>query len=574
MYMRTVGLLAGLFASLFGHGQWTFKGDTTATWEQTIARYEKLDRLHPGARLMEIGNDDDGSPIHVFVISDGSGFTPDSIRASGKNILWITNAIHPGEPDGVDASLLLAQALLESDQLMGLLVNNAVCIVPMYNVWGAKQRQHPSRPDQQGPSEHGIRGNARNLDLNRDFIKMDAQNTFALETALTRWDPDVYFETHVSDGADHRYVMELLTTQKDKLDPSLSAFMTGMMVPELYGWMEKKGMLMCPYFETVQEIPDSGLVAFNDAPRYSTGYNALFDRIGIMSESHMLKPFAERVNATFQLMLATLAVMNKHPKELQKARVAAKSRTATMRAVELNWTLDTTHVDSLKWKGHPAGFSPSRITGLPRLDYDRRRTLDITVPWSETYSASLTKTKPVAYLLPSQWTRELLPRLEASGVRTVRLSEDSLLRAEVSVITAFETGRSPYEGHYVHSDVQVTTERTLYVAHAGDVLIPMGTTADRYVMEVLECEAEDGFFAWGFFDSILQQKEWFTPYSFEDIAAFMLEQDPDLQKQLDQRRASDPAFAQDPWAQLNFVLQHSPYRERNYRRYPVLRVVQ
>ena len=227
MRSRSVPVFALLATQCFS--QWTFTCDTTATWEQAIARYQELDRLHSGARLVEFGHDDDGSPLHLFLISDGSGFTPDSIRAAGKSILWITNDIHPGEPDGVDASLLLAQALLESDQLMGLTVHTAVCIVPMYNVSGAKRRGSSSRANQNGPSAYGFRGNSRNLDLNRDFIKADAENTRSMQRALVFWDPDVYFETHVSDGADHQYVMELLTTQKDKLDGGLSAFMTGML---------------------------------------------------------------------------------------------------------------------------------------------------------------------------------------------------------------------------------------------------------------------------------------------------------------------------------------------------------
>jgi murein tripeptide amidase MpaA len=153
--------------------QWNFEGDTSATWQEAIARYTYLDSIHAGAKLITIGQDDDGHSIHLFIISDGSGFTPDSIRATGKNILWITNGIHPGEPDGIDASLILAQALLESDQLMGLLVNTAVCIVPVYNVSGALNRGSFSRANQDGPKEYGFRGNAKNLDLNRDFMKMD-----------------------------------------------------------------------------------------------------------------------------------------------------------------------------------------------------------------------------------------------------------------------------------------------------------------------------------------------------------------------------------------------------------------
>jgi murein tripeptide amidase MpaA len=284
--MRPVSLIPLLFVLCTAHGQaWTFTGDTTATWEQAIAHYERLDAAHDGAQLLRIGTDDDGSPIHLFVITDGAPLDPAGIRAEGRNILWITNAIHAGEPDGVDASLMLAQALLEDDHLMGLTARTVVCIVPMYNVSGARQRERPSRPDQNGPVEHGIRANAKNYDLNRDFIKMDAENTRGMVGALADWDPDVYFETHVSDGADHQYVMELLMTQKDKLDPALSAFTTGVVVPALYEWMDCKGQMMCPYFETVKDAPDDGLVEFHDAPRYSTGYNALFDRIGILAET-------------------------------------------------------------------------------------------------------------------------------------------------------------------------------------------------------------------------------------------------------------------------------------------------
>src|SRR5690606_28101428 len=223
-----------------------FEGNTTVTWQEAMDRYTRLAAAHAGAKLVTIGQDDGGQPIHLFILSDGSGHTPDSIRASRKNILWITNGIHPGEPDGIDASLLLAQALLDSDQLMGLLVHTAVCIVPVYNVSGALNRGSTSRSSQNGPLAYGFRGNAKNLDLNRDFMKLGSENARTLVAALSAWDPDIYFETHVSDGADHQYIMALLATQKDKLAPPLAEFMTSVLMPEQYHWMGRKGLLMCP----------------------------------------------------------------------------------------------------------------------------------------------------------------------------------------------------------------------------------------------------------------------------------------------------------------------------------------
>lgn len=570
MRSRSV-LLSALFATRC-LSQWTFTGDTTATWEQAIARFQELDRIHSGAAMFEIGEDDDGSPIHVFIIADGSGFTPDSIRASGKNILWITNGIHPGEPDGVDASLFLAQALLESEQLMGLVTRTAVCIVPMYNVSGAKRRGNFSRANQIGPLEYGFRANARNLDLNRDFIKADAENTRSMQKALAYWDPDVYFETHVSDGADHQYVMELLNTQKDKLDGGLSSFMTRTMLPRLYEWMGNKNMLMCPYFETERETPEEGLVGFYDSPRYSTGYNALFDRIGILAESHMLKPYAERVNATFQLMLATIAAMNEYPDELRKARAAAKRNTASMNELGLNWALDTTAIERIRWKGWRARSKLSEVSGLPRVYYNHNEPTNTSVPWKGTYHPSLVKGKPLGYIIPQAWSA-IAERLKAQGVKVETLDDARTLTIEEDSIEEFKTGQQAYEGHYLHRDIHCVPKRAKHVAMPGDYLIRTGQFTDRLIMETLEPEGEDSYFAWGFFDSALQQKEWFSDYVFEDIAADLLKKDPALKAALEAKRAADPEFAKDAWAQLYFVYQRSPYFESSFRKYPVLRVI-
>ena len=561
-------LITGIFAMDVG-AQWTFTGNSSASWEEAIARYRELDQRHTRAKLLEIGHDDDGSTIHLFVIASNGVFDPDAVE---RNTLWITNGIHPGEPDGIDASLIFAKALLEDDHLAQFTRHTTVCIVPVYNVWGAKQRQRPSRPDQNGPEEHGIRANAKNLDLNRDFVKLDASNSRALIAALQQWDPDVYFETHVSDGADHQYVMELLPTQKDKLDGSLGSFMAGTLIPDLHAWMDSMSILMCPYFETLREVPDSGLVEFLDSPRYSTGYNALFDRIGILAESHMLKPFADRVNATLQLMLATVSAMDRHHEELQQARAQAIQNTVAAGSIGSNWELDTTHVEMLPFMGYAFTQTPSPVSGLPRLAYDRSRPVDLLVPWYGRYKPALEIRKPRAYLVPQAW-KEVIDRLLNNGVKVITLDHDSLLDVEVYRIEEYATTRYPFEGHYLHHAIQCSLTLENAIARKGDVLIQMGRSSDRFVMAVLEPACSDSYFAWGFFDPILQQKEWFSPYAFEEKAAELLEKDPTLREAFDARRANDPAFAADGTAQLVFILTRSAYGELAFKRYPVLRVI-
>lgn len=565
--------LACAFCQLPSAAQWRFSGDSTPTWEHVIERYAEFDRTRHGTTLVEIGKDDDGSPIHLFVLSDGSGSTPDSIRAAGKNILWITNGIHPGEPDGIDASLLLTQALLDSDQYMGLLANNAVCIVPVYNVSGARQRNSTSRVNQLGPAEYGFRGNARNLDLNRDFIKADSRNTRSLIQALNAWDPDVYFETHVSNGADHRYVMELLVTHPDKLDSNLRRFMQQRLMPRQYEWMERRGHLMCPYFETLHHTPEQGLTGFVDGPRYSTGYNALRQRIGVLSESHMLKPYADRVNATFELMLGTLAAMNENSQELQQARRRAKASACEQLVHSSDWRIDTSAVATLPWKGYEADTTTSAVSGLPRLRYHRDRPTDVQVPWMNTATPRVRIERPVAYLIPQAW-REVIDRLRLDAVPLTGIEKDTPYVVEVQRLEDYDTGKSPYEGHYLHRDIRTKTEVDTVVARAGDVLVPMGNPTDPLVMEILEPRCADSFFAWGSFDAILQQKEWFSDYVFEDLAADLLKKAPTLQDELEAERQRDPEFAKDAWAQLYFVYQRSPWFEPGYKRYPVVRVIQ
>jgi len=567
-----ISLLAVLgFIQMSASAQWTFTGTTTPTWAEAIGEFRELADMRTGATLTVLGADDNGQPIHLFILHDGTTPHPDSLRAMGKRILWITNGIHAGEPDGVNASLLLARALLDSDQYMGLLVNTAVCIVPMYNVSGALHRNSHSRANQNGPEEYGFRANARNLDLNRDLIKADSRNTQTLLAALNEWDPDIYLETHVSNGADHQYVMELLTTHPDRLESALRGFMKDTLKPGLYEWMDRRKQLMCPYFETVKDFPEQGLEGFLDGPRYSSGHAGLRNRIGILSETHMLKPFADRVNATFQLMLATLSVLDREGERLAQARAEAGRSVAQATSFGFNYRLDTTQVEQLPWKGYRASYKPSAVSGLPRLYYDRAQPTDTVVPWMDRLNPSLTINKPKAYLIPQAW-HEVIKRLKLDGVPMEVIKQRTTMDVELQRIVDFKTVSAPYEGRYLHYGITTEMEEGRVEALPGDVLVPMGRASDRLVMEILEPRASDSFFAWGFFDSVLQQKEYFSSYVFEDIAAELLSKDPELRKTLEERKAADPGFAADAQAQLYFIYQRSPHYEPGYKLYPVGRL--
>ena len=543
----------------------------TFTYDEVIESYTALDKKYEQAKFLSYGNTDIGQPLHLFVISKEKDFDPASLKNKNKRIILINNAIHPGEPCGVDASLKLSEDLLDNDKLASHLENLIICIIPVYNVDGVLNRGCCSRANQNGPEEYGFRGNARNLDLNRDFIKCDSENAKTFTKIFLEWDPDVFVDTHTSNGADYQYVMTLIATQHNKLQPSLGNYMQQVMVPELYRNMKDKKYEMSPYVNTFKEIPDDGIVGFMETPRYSTGYTALFNTIGFVTEAHMFKSYKERVQSTYEFLASLTAFVNREHKKIGEIRLQAKQAVISQNSFPVAWMLDTTKIENFIFKGYEAKYKTSNISGMQRLYYDREAPYEKQVPFYNEYKAEITVQKPEMYIIPQAW-KEVIERLKWNKVKLKRLSKDTLLNAEVYYITDYKTAERPYEGHYLHSKVQVRTETQKINYYKGDYVVEVNQESNRYIIETLEPQATDSYFAWNFFDEILQQKEWFSDYIFEEKAEEILIQNPSLKKELDEKKMKELTFANNHWAQLFFIYQNSVYYEKTYLRYPVTRL--
>ena len=572
--IKIISVLAFVSMSLLCFGQPTFHGDTTPTYDQAIAIYEELASKHVNATLYQKGPTDSGKPLHMFVISnrDMPGIQPFETRQFDQRVVLINNGIHSGEACGINASIMLSRFLLEDERAQELLQNTVVCIVPIYSIGGSLQRNSHSRANQEGPAEYGFRGNARNLDLNRDFTKMDSYNAQSFAKMFHEWDPHVYLETHTSNGADYQYTMTLLSTQKDKLDTAVSEVMQSMILPGLYKRMSEKQEEMVRYVNVFGRSPEeAGITGFLDSPRYSSGFATQFQCMGFMSEAHMLKPFEDRVNATFELMLSLLEEVEEHGKEIALARYDARNALVWQEAFPLNWELDTVASDTIQFNGYRSEYRKSAVTGRDRLYYDRAAPTQFEIPVYDHYRGTNDVMKPRYYVVP-QARREVIERLHHNGVEMLVLVQDTILESEVYYISHFNTVSKPYEGHYLHDQTEVRTEVREEMLRAGDVLVPMYTDRDRFVVEVLEPSSADSYFNWNFFDEILQQKEWFSGYVFEDEAARMLEEDEGLRSMFEQMKA-DPEFAESPFAQLYWLYQQSPHYEEQHMKYPVLRIM-
>lgn len=541
----------------------------TSTYTAAISYYQSLTKRYPEAKLFTYGSTDFGKPLHVLVLSRDRIFDPSQIRKQDKRILLINNGIHPGEPEGIDASMMLARDLLKAGKLPKDVV---ICIIPLYNIDGSFNRSGTSRANQNGPVAYGFRGNSKNLDLNRDFIKTDSKNSAAFQLIFNTWQPEIFVDTHTSNGADYQYVMTLIPTQKDKLNPILSDYLTKTLVPGLYKGMEKMGYPMIPYVNSIGETPESGITGFIDPPRYSTGYTTLHNTIGFMPETHMLKSYDLRVDATYKLLQTYIQVVARDARVIGENRRKADEFVAVQKEFPLEWKLNKTEVNDLSFKGFEAGQKPSTVSGADRLFYDRSKPYTKTIKEWNKFEPAVSVQKPVAYIIPKAWDR-VIALLKLNNVKLRELKADQKIEVESYYIGDFKTGTRPYEGHYLHAGVTVNPVKQNLQYYAGDYVVYVNQPSNRYIVETLEPQATDSYFNWNFFDSILDMKEHYSAYVFEDTATELLKNNPELKNKLEAKKASDTEFAKNAAAQLDFVYKNSDYYEKTHNRYPVARLV-
>lgn len=545
------------------------KGTESVTYHEAIEAWQQLDKASSKVLLQTMGPTDAGYPLHLALVSNDGTANPQTWRQQNKIVILINNGIHPGEPDGIDASILLVKDIVAGK--LQLPNHVALAIIPVYNIGGSLNRSPYYRVDQNGPDEKGFRGNSQNLDLNRDFIKADAKESISFARIFHYVQPDIFMDNHVSNGADYQHVMTLLSSQHNKLGGPMGTYLHQVMEPALYRLMQQKGYDLLPYVNNFSERPETGWSAYWDSPRYSSGYASLWHCFAFVPETHMLKPYPQRVDATYRLMQAMIEFAAREAATIKQVRRRQIEETLRMTQLPLRYKLDRDRYQEITFKGYTATTKTSAVSGLPRLYYDREQPFEKQIRFYNYFTPTEFVSKPTAYIIPQGWWK-VVALLQANQIQMAPLRTDTTITVEVYRISNYKTANRPYEGHYPHSDVEVEKQVQQMRFRKGDWLIPMNQPGNRFLMEVLEPRAEDSYFVWNFFDAILGQKEGFSSYVFEETAAAFLQQNPAVQQQLDERRKTDTAFARNGRAQLQLVYQLSPYYEPDHLRYPVYRI--
>ena len=544
-------------------------GTETPTYFETINFYKALDKFSDNISMKEGTISDAGYPLHIVLVSADKSFDPAAWHKKNKVVIMINNGIHPGEPDGIDASMMLVRDI--KDKKIMLPDNVVLAVIPVYNIGGALNRNSTTRVNQNGPVEFGFRGNSQNLDLNRDFTKNDSKEAKAFAKLFHWLNPDIFIDNHVSDGADYQHTMTLITTQYEKLGTTAGTWLRNVFEPQIYAGMKEKKWDLIPYVEFDGADFNKGITMFYETPRYSSGYAALFGTFSFIPETHMLKPYKERVSSTYDLMATFINKAAANASELLAVRKRAAAEMLVQKQFPLKWTIDKTKNSSINFKGYEQDTAVSEATGLNKMFYNRNKPYSRDVKFFNYFKPENIVEKPKAYIIPAGWN-DVVERLELNGIKTRKLLNDSSISVSFYRIDEYKSRPTPYEKHHGNYAVKTTkfSESTNFLK--GDYIIDLNQPGNRYIVEMLEPTGDDSFFAWNFFDAILQQKEGYSDYRWEDIAADVVKKDPTLQQKLAAKKTAEPEFAKNAGAILNYIYKNSVYYEKAHMRYPVYRV--
>jgi hypothetical protein len=540
-------------------------GNQSTTYEDCIAYYETLAQKFNTIQVDEMGLTDSGEPLRMVTFSQNTNFD----YYQNKAVILINNGIHPGEPDGIDATMMLFRDLATAK--IKVPKNTMIVTIPIYNIGGSLNRNSNSRANQNGPEAYGFRGNARNYDLNRDFIKSDSKNSRSFQEIFHLINPDMFIDNHVSNGADYQYTFTCIATQHQRLGGKLGEFYKNEMHPTIMKDLKTKKIESIPYVNIHGDKPDNGFAQFMDSPRYATGYTTLFNTLGSVPETHMLKPYKDRVAVTYEYMVSTINYVEANVQKIKKLKADNLNSYKIGIKYPLQWELDSSKVSKIEFKGYKGAYKPSDVSGKDRLYYDKKQPFTKNIPYYNDYKATKEVIIPSYYVVPkSQW--EILDLLKLNAIQLRLINSDTIINVESYKIDSYETSKYPYEGHYGHYNTKISKSIEQVAFKKGDYIIKTQQKGVKYLLETLEPEAVDSYFNWNFFDAILQQKEYFSAYVFEDLAKEVLDKNPKLKSELEAKKQADKAFAENGAAQLDWVYKNSVYYEKAHLQYPVYRI--
>ncbi|MDQ6626735.1 MAG: M14 family metallopeptidase [Verrucomicrobiota bacterium] len=541
---------------------------TTPSYDETVAWLRKLVAAAPQLQMVSIGKSPEGRDIWLIIAAKERATTPEELHANGKPTVLAQAGIHAGEIDGKDAGLMLLRDMTVRGTKRELLDAANFLFVPIFNVDGHERTSRFGRVNQRGPEVMGWRTTSQNLNLNRDYAKADAPEMRAMLRLLEEWQPDLYFDLHVTDGADYQYDVTWGSNGAGGHSPAITGWLEKTLAPALTSDLTAMGHI--PGSTNVANRVDEfdlakGIRGWNADPRFSTGYGDVRHLPTVLVENHSLKPYDQRVLGMRVLLESALRTVAKNGSELRAA--IAADRAARPPLIPLAWEVDpAAAIEKIDFKGIESRVTPSAISGGLRIEYTGKP-ITVSIPYLHASHVSSSVTRPKAYWIPSAWS-DVIGRLRLHGIQMETLDAARDVKLTMYRLEEPKFGKEAFEGHVQVTARTIAEPRTAHMV-AGSVRIPTDQPLGALASILLEPASPDSFFQWGFFDQVLQQTEYIEPYIIEPMAERMLRDDAKLAEEFRDKLAKDDAFRASAGDRLRWFYAKTPFVDELWRLYPV-----
>jgi murein tripeptide amidase MpaA len=543
----------------------------TATYDETIDFFRRLEQASPYAKMTVFGQTPQGRDLHCFIVSKDKAFTPADAKKSGKVIMLVQNGIHAGEIDGKDASMILLRDILVTRERESLLDNVILLIIPIINPDGHENNSRYTRANQYGPENAGFRVTAQRYNLNRDYMKADALEMRAWLRLWTTWMPDFFIDNHVTDGHDWQYVINYTMPWHPNAAATIRQWTKELFDPYFHSRCADLGFPPFTYAFPLRNRIDGAVGTYVDIPRLSTGYTALWNRPGLLIEMHSLKEYELRVRGNHAAMVAVLELLNREAASLKDAiaRADADLIGGVLDSVPIAFQ-PTGESTMVAVRNYPSTLDSGGVTGGKFTRWDRSRPQIDTVPYFASFRPRAQVAIPRAYLIPREWT-DVIERLRWHGVEMRALAAPATLPVELYYLDSADWAEEANEGH-VRVACKARRVDTTLSYPAGTVVIDPRQPAGKVAVHALEPDAPDSFLGWGFFNTVLEQKEYAEGYVIDPLADSLYAADPQIRAEFDARIAADTAFARSVQAKRDFFYKRSRFAEGGLNWYPVARL--
>ncbi len=547
--------------------------ERTPRYDRTVEWLERLAAAAPELKMVSLGKSAEGRDVMMVIASREGAATPEALHANRRPILLAHAGIHSGEIDGKDAGMMLLRDMTVLSSRRALLDRANLLFIPILSVDGHERFSRFSRVNQRGPVEMGWRTNARNLNLNRDFTKLETAELRALIAAVNRWRPNLYLDLHVTDGADYQYDITYGYNGPHAWSPNVARWLDQVLTPAVDAALTEWGHVPGPLtFGFNDRDMSDGTVDWTASPRFSNGWGDARHLPSVLVENHSLKPYKQRVLGTYVLLESAMTTLGQRFQALREAR--AKDEQATPEEVVLAWGYsDAEPPPTVTFKGVRSELYLSPISGVPEVRWTGEPVVEEIPIYAKT-EAKVSVRRPARYYIPAAW-HGVAEKLELQGIKVTRLDAPATVEVEMIRLpdAALDVEGTPFEGRSRYTPGTPVPRRHTLDLPAGSFRVETAQSLGTLAVLMLEPESPDSLFQWGYFAAILQRTEYVEGYVMEPTARAMLDADPALAAEFEKKLLDDEDFAADPKARLQWFYRQTPFFDSRHRLYPIARSI-